>query len=363
MIDAFDGELGNPANASHEPGRAAARAIESARQDLASLIGSCPEQIVFTSGATEANNFALHGTVANCSKARARQVIVAAAIEHRSILVPAQRKAERDSSEVRHVPVTSCGVIDLEAFRNMLDRDVLLVCVQLANNEIGTIQPIREVVELAHEHGALVLCDATQAVGKIEINVEDLGVDLLSLSAHKFHGPKGAGALFIRDRECLVPLLSGGGQERGLRSGTPNVPAIVGMGVAARVAGDDLASDAMMRIRALREVFERELIATCRDIVINGIDAPRLPGICSVTASGRNGCELISQLDGLAISRGSACSTGSARPSHVLKALGHHDDDAFSTIRISLGSDTTDADMSLAFSAVSKALSRDVVAR
>ncbi len=351
MVDALETTFGNPANANHELGRAAAAAIERARGQLAELIGAPAGQLVLTSGATEANNLAIYGATRRCCTAT-RSAIVTSAIEHRSVLGPADELAERDGLEVRRVAVDERGVLDLDALDAALADDVLLVCVHLANNEIGTIQPIAEVVERAHAVGALVLCDATQAVGKLEIDCIDLGVDLLSLSAHKFNGPKGAGALFVHDRTCLAPLVTGGGQEAGMRAGTPNVPAIVAMGVAAELAGEHLAAGEPGRIAERRDRIERALVGACDDVHVNGAGAPRLPNIASITFRGRCGAELVASLPGVAISRGSACSTGASTPSHVLTALGRDADDAFATLRISLGATTTDGDVERAIAAI-----------
>jgi cysteine desulfurase len=278
------------------------------------------------------------------------------AIEHRSVLAPIDELAESMGYEVRRAPVTPDGTIDLASLDELLDDDVLLVAVHLANNEIGTIQPVAEVAARARMHGALVLCDATQAVGKVSIDVHELGVDLLSLSAHKFHGPKGAGALYLRPDVPIAPQLTGGGQEHGLRAGTPNVPAIVGMGVAAREAVAHLVDGEVERIRARRDRLEAAILELCPRAFVNGAGAPRTAGIASVTFRGCCGAQLVQSMPELAISRGSACSTGSPKPSHVLTALGLAEEDAFATLRISLGVSTTDADVDRAIDAFRRSL-------
>jgi cysteine desulfurase len=353
MVDALAHTFGNPANASHRIGREAAAAIELAREQLGTLVGAPAERLVLTSGSTEANNLAIRGVLA---ASRGRRVIVACEIEHRSVLAPADELAREQGLEVRRVAVDRTGVLDLAALDAALDEDVLLVCVHLANNEIGTVQPLGDVVERAHRVGAYVLCDATQAIGKLPVDCAALEVDLLSLSAHKFHGPKGAGALYVRDRSCLAPLLTGGGQEHGMRAGTPNVPAIVGMGVAASEARRHLADGVPARVRARRERIESALLEACPDARVNGADAPRLPGICSITVPGRCGAQLVQSLPELAISRGSACSTGSPTPSHVLTALGWSEADAFATLRVSLGALTTDDDVDRSIAAIGRVL-------
>ncbi|MCW2928215.1 MAG: cysteine desulfurase, partial [Thermoleophilia bacterium] len=320
MTDALAGTFGNPANTSHAAGRAAVDALVDARGQVASLIGAAPERVFFTSGATEANNLAIRGLVERARVARPGHVpvVLVSAIEHRSVLCPVDALETRGVIDVRRIPVTGDGVLDLAELDRLLELDPLLVCVHLANNEIGTIQPIRELVARAHARGTLVLCDATQAVGKVDVTVEELGIDLLSLSAHKFHGPKGAGALYVAPGVSVEPQVTGGGQECGLRAGTPNVPAIVGMGVAAEEAGLALAAGEGDRVAALRERLETALLELAPCAVVNGVAAPRLPGIVSITFPGSCGGELVEELRELQVSRGSACSTGSPKPSHVL---------------------------------------------
>ena len=352
---ALSGTFGNPANSSHCLGRDATSALDCARLEVAALIGADPADICFTSGATEANNLAIRG-LASHARGGPRHAIVVLEIEHRSVLAPIDELAEAEGYEVRRAPVTADGVIDLARFDQLLDDDVLLVAVHLANNEIGTIQPIAEIAARARAHGAMVLCDATQAIGKVAIDVHDLGVDLLSLSAHKFHGPKGAGVLYLRPDVPIAPQLTGGGQEHGLRAGTPNVPAIVGMGVAARLARLHLEDGEVELVRARRDRLEAALLELCPASFVNGAGAPRLAGISSVTFRGCCGAELVKSMPELAISRGSACSTSSPKPSHVLLALGHDDADAFSTLRISMGVSTTDADIDRAIETFERSL-------
>lgn len=353
---ALSGTFGNPANSSHCLGRDATSALDRARVEVSALIGADPADICFTSGATEANNLAIRG-LASHARGGTRNVIVVSEIEHRSVLAPVDELAESDGYQVRRAPVTPDGTIDLARLDQLLDDDVLIVAVHLANNEIGTIQPIVEIAARVRAHGALMLCDATQAIGKLPVDVHALGVDLLSLSAHKFHGPKGAGVLYLRHDVPIAPQLTGGGQEHGLRAGTPNVPAIVGMGVAARLAREHLAGRELELLRARRDRLERALLELCPTACVNGAGAARLAGISSVTFRGCCGAELVKSMPELAISRGSACSTGSSRPSHVLTALGRDDADAFATLRISMGVTTTDADVDRAIDTFRRSLS------
>jgi len=364
MADALANLHGNPANSSHAAGRAAIAAMDIARREVAALIGGDPARTFFTSGATEANNLAIRGVVQAVADTDGvgpvRDVLVRTAIEHRSVCCPMDELVELLGLELRIAPVTTDGVVDLDALDTLLDDRVLLVAAHLANNEIGTVQPIAELTRRAHAVGAVVLCDATQAVGKVPVDLAELGdVDLLSLSAHKFHGPKGSGALHVGLGVALTAQVSGGGQECGLRAGTPNVPAIVGMGVAARIADAELTAGHLAHVREQRERFEREVLALDDRAYVNGAEAPRLPGIASITFPGREGGQLVAELAELQISRGSACSTGSPKPSHVLTALGRAPGDVFATLRVSLGSTTTAADVDRAIAAFRRVLTNE----
>lgn len=358
MCDALGHTFGNPANSSHAAGRAAVEALAVARAQVADLVGAAADRIFFTSGATEANNLAIRGLVERSRVARPDHVpvVLVSATEHRSVLCPIDSLAARGVVDVRRVPVTQDGVLDLEAFDELLELEPLLVCVHLANNELGTVQPIREIAARAHAREALVLCDATQGVGKIDVDVEELGVDMLALSAHKFHGPKGAGALYVATGVTVEPQVTGGGQECGLRAGTPNVPAIIGMGVAADEARRSLRDGEAARVETLRLELERSLLELAPCAIVNGARAPRLPGILSITFPGSCGGALVEELHELQLSRGSACSTGSPTPSHVLRAIGHDDQNAFATLRISMGATTTTADLRRAVDAFARAL-------
>lgn len=311
------------ASSVHSFGRQARSAIETAREQVAALIGAKPAQIVFTSGGTEANNLAIAGS------GRAR--VLVSAIEHDSVLA-AVPSAER-------IAVTSEGVVDLAALERLLQADTrpALVCVMLANNETGAVQPIAEIVVIAQRAGALVLCDAVQAAGKMPLDFAALGADLLSLSAHKFGGPKGVGALIVADSVPLSPSLRGGGQERGRRAGTENVAAIAGFGAAAAEARRDLPR--MADIAALRDRLEREAVARVPSTQIIAAAAPRLANTSCLALPSVSAETLVMALDlaGVAVSAGSACSSGKVKASHVLKAMGLGADIAGSAIRVSLG--------------------------
>ncbi len=326
-------EFANPSSP-HRAGTRSSAAIEVAREKLAEAMGCVPGELVFTSGATESNNLALMGSAgANTS---GRHKIVTTAIEHKSVLRPCDLLAQK-GYELALCPVRSDGRIELGALADLLDEKTFLVSVQAANNEIGTIQPIREVAQLAHRVGAIVHCDAAQSFGKIPVNLDDL--DMVSLSAHKCYGPKGVGALFVKGgirSAAMVPIFSGGGQEGDLRSGTPNVPGIVGFGECARLARTQLATDAA-RVANLRDRLEEGLCTELSGLQRNGALERRLPSISSLTFPGVDAEAIIANAPELALSSSSACHSGAPEPSHVLQAIGLSRADAYSTIRIGVG--------------------------
>lgn len=334
VIDAMTAALAECGNASsvHRFGRLARRAVEAAREETAELVGVEARQVVFTSGGTEANNLAI-------AAAGAGRRLLVSAVEHDSVLQAAP------AAEI--IPVDARGEIDLAALQTMLERDArpALVCVMLANNETGVTQPVALVAHLAHAHGALVHCDAVQAAGKMQIDATRLGVDTLSLSAHKLGGPQGIGALVVSDSVELRPLLKGGGQERGWRAGTENMPAIRGFGVAARLAREDMT--AMQALGALRDAMEERLRRVTPDVVVMAPGAGRLPNTSCVALPGVPAETQVMALDlaGIAVSAGSACSSGKVRPSRVLRAMGASADIAGSAIRISLGWRTAPEDI------------------
>jgi cysteine desulfurase len=339
------GDFANPSAIGHEPGRRARGRVEQARAEVARLVGAMPEQIVWTSGATEADNLALFGA-ARFHRSRGRH-IVTSRTEHPAVLDPC-RQLEREGFEVTYLKPGADGIVAPEQVEAVLRDDTILVSLMHVNNEIGVVQDIGAVGRACRARGVLLHVDAAQSAGKLEIDVERDCVDLLALTAHKVHGPKGVGALCVRrePRLGLVPLLYGGGQERGLRSGTVPTHQVAGMGRAFAIAADDMAAEAT-RIGALRERLWAAL-ATLPGLTLNGHPVRRVPGILSVTVDGVEGESLLQLLPDLAIASGSACASMSAEPSYVLRALGHSDRLAQSTLRLSLGRFTTGDDVEYA---------------
>lgn len=339
MLPWFQTDFGN-ASSAHLPGRKAADAVEHARQQVASLLGASPGEIVFTSGATEANNLALHGAWAVRPPMRDR--VVVSAVEHKAILETAA--ALPGIADLTVVPVDHHGMVDLSALEQSLDERVAIVSIISANNEVGTLNPIESVTRLAKAVGAVAHTDATQWVGKRPLRVRDWDIDLLSLSAHKFYGPKGVGALFLRRGERVAPLLHGGGQERGIRSGTLNVPGIVGLGAAAELAAQRLSTDEAA-IGRLRDLLQHELEARIPGVSMNGHPTGRLHNTLNVRFQDAEAEAVLASTPRLAASTGSACESGSPTRSHVLLAMGLGRDEADECIRFSLGHDTTSAEI------------------
>ena len=345
MTPYFGDSFGNPHSTDHSIGWQAAQAVEKAANGVASLIGADSDEIVFTSGATEANNLALLGLGARTSGGK-RQRILVSAIEHRSVLAVARVLQERLGYRIESLPVDAGGFVDVEKLQDTLSEDVLVVSVMTVNNEIGTIQNIHSISEIVRNSGAFFHCDAAQAPCAIDLTNFSQCVDLLSLSGHKMYGPQGIGALFIRRdlQDCIEPLVHGGGQQRNLRSGTLPVPLCVGIGAAA----ERFQSRASKRERALlsrrRDLFVTKLMGLQYDVSLNGpASAHRHPGNANIRFNGFNAHDVLNSLQPrLAASTGSACTSGIPELSHVLKAIGLSDDEAASSIRFSLGQDTTD---------------------
>ena len=330
----------NPSNPLHILGRQAAAAVERARGQVAGLIGAEPEEVVFTSGATESNGLAILGLAQRAE--RKRNKLVVSPLEHKSVLEGCKHLSGL-GFEVAYLPVDSYGTVDLQAAAELIDERTLAVFVQAANNEIGTIQPISAISAIARAKGAVLHCDAAQAIGKISFDVRALGADLASISAHKLCGPKGIGALYIRggaSTKRLAPILPGGGQERGLRSGTLNVPGIVGFGEACVLCAAQRETEAA-RVAALRDALEDQLLLSIPSLRQNGNLANRLPGNSSLTFPGVEADALLLNVPTLALSTGSACNSGAIEPSHVLQTIGLPRDLAYSTIRVGLGRFTT----------------------
>jgi cysteine desulfurase len=332
----------------HSSGQRARSAVDAARESVAALVGAKSSEIVFTSGGTEADNLAIVGMVEGALSAGnsvRRQHVITSTIEHHAVLNTCQ-ELEKRGVEVSYVPVSAQGVIDPADLRRALRPETRLITVMHTNNELGTIQPIEEIGQIAKEAGVCFHCDAVQSAGKLPLDVGRLGVDLLSISAHKIYGPKGTGALYVRSGVSIEPLFHGGHAERDRRAGTENVPGIVGMGQAAELAREHLAADSG-RIRALRDRLEKALLEKIPAARANGDRTRRVPNTANFTFSSAGGEALVIALDlqGVECSSGAACSSGSVEPSHVLTAIGLSDDEARSSIRISLGRPTTAAEI------------------
>jgi len=335
----LSGRFGNPASRSHSFGWEAAKAVDLARERVAKLIGGAADEIVFTSGATESDNLAIKG-VAEANRGRGRH-IVTAITEHKAVL-DSCKHLEQWGCEVTYLPVPSDGLIDLNELQRALRNDTVLVSVMAANNETGVLQPIREIGALCRGRGILFHTDAAQAVGKTPINVGADNIDLLSISAHKVYGPKGVGALYVRKSPevRLAPQIDGGGHEYGLRSGTLNVPGIIGLGKAFDLARAEMPEEAC-RLAGLRNRLRDRLISDLDGVLVNGSVEHRVPGNLNVSFAGVQGEEMLTALDGIALSSGAACSSDHVDPSYVLKALGLSDDLAQASLRFGLGRFTT----------------------
>ncbi|MFN7914210.1 MAG: cysteine desulfurase family protein [Vicinamibacterales bacterium] len=329
-------DLFGNASSVHHFGQQAKAALDESRSALAALIKADPSEIVFTAGGTESDNMAIRG-VAEAAEATGRRHLVASAIEHEAVLNTFKALAKR-GWRTTLVPVDQSGVVSVERVREALADDTALVSVMHANNEIGTIQPIAEIAAVARQRGALMHTDAVQSAGKIAVDVKALGVDLLSLSAHKFNGPKGAGILYVKRGTRMQPILTGGKHERNRRAGTENTPAIVGMGVAARLAMQKISVEAE-RLAALRDRLERGILAAVPGTAVNGGDSPRVPNTTNISFDRIEAESLLIALDleGIAVSTGSACSSGTLEPSHVLKAMGLPVHRTQNSLRFSLG--------------------------
>jgi cysteine desulfurase len=355
MLPFFTEHFGNASSRNHPFGWKAGKAVEQAREQIGSLIGARFRDIVFTSGATESNNLAIKGVAARAPEHRRH--IVTIATEHRAVLDPC-RALERDGFRVTYLDVDGDGRIDLDRLRDAVRADTLLVSAMSANNEVGVLHPLAEIAAIAHAQGALFHCDAAQSTGLIPLKCKELGVDLVSISAHKMYGPKGIGALYIAKRDPAVDveaMIDGGGHERGYRSGTLNVPAIVGFGKAAEVCRGEADVDAA-RLRALRDRLWSALSAT-DGIYLNGPLEPRLPNNLNVRVDDVHGESLLKAIAAdVAVSSGAACATASADPSHVLRAMGLSDEQARASVRFGLGRFTTEQEIDSAAALVATAV-------
>jgi cysteine desulfurase len=344
MTPYFSQQFGNAASRNHPFGWEAEEAVEKARKQVADLIGASPKEIVFTSGATESDNLAIKG-VAEMYREKGHHIITCVT-EHKAVIDTCKR-LEKQGYRVTYLPVQKDGLIRLSDLRAAITDKTILITIMTANNEIGVVQPIAEIGAIAKEKGLLFHTDAVQAVGKIPFAVNDLKVDLASVSAHKMYGPKGVGALYVRRRNprvLLAPLIDGGGHERGMRSGTLNVPGIVGFGKAAELCRLEMAGDAV-RLGALRDRLNEKLHEGLDEIYINGSVEHRLPHNLNISFAYVEGESLLMGINDVAVSSGSACTSASLEPSYVLKALGAGDDLAHSSIRFGLGRWTTEEEV------------------
>ncbi|MDG0817841.1 cysteine desulfurase family protein [Bdellovibrio svalbardensis] len=359
----FKEYFGNPASAGHHWGWAADNAVQKARGQVASLIGAKANELIFTSGATEANNWVIFGLISKLRNENPYEPIhmITSCVEHSSTM-KAMEAAQKLNVEVDFLPVNLYGQVDPEAVRKAIKPHTKLMSFIWVNNEIGTINPISEIAKIAKENQIYLHTDATQAVGKIPMNVTELGIDLMSFSGHKIYGPKGVGALFIRSKDPKVqinPLIYGGGQERGLRSGTLNVPAIVGLGFAAEICQRHLYTEAA-RLLSLRQLLWQKLQVAIPGIRMNGHPTERSPNNLSVTLPVKTD-SLLSHLQKLGVSTGSACSSGAMTVSHVLRGIGLNSDQAQSTLRLSLGRWTTENEILRAADILQNAIPKKIV--
>ncbi|PYQ81596.1 MAG: cysteine desulfurase NifS [Acidobacteria bacterium] len=343
IVRAMDDVYGN-ASSVHHFGQQAKAAIDDARSAVAALINADASEIVFTSGGTESDNFAIRGA-AEAIEPTGRRHLIASAIEHEAVLNTLKALSRR-GWQTTLLAVEQSGIVSPDRLREAMTKETALVSVMHANNEIGTVQPIAELAEIAHANGALMHTDAVQSLGKIAVDVRALGVDLLSLSAHKFNGPKGTGALWIKRGTRMMPTMTGGKHERNRRAGTENVPAIVGLGIAARLAVNKLTSESD-RLARLRDRLEDGILQGVGGTAINGVRSPRVPNTTNISFDRVEAESLLIALDleGIAVSTGSACSSGTLEPSHVLRAMGLPAHRTQNSLRFSLGSLSTDEEV------------------
>jgi cysteine desulfurase len=346
MLPYFTEHFGNPSSADSTYGGIADRAVKAARDQVASLLGADPREVIFTSGATESLNFAIQGRVAAIAKTSARRPHIACtAVEHHAVLDTCRALARQNRVRLTEIPVDRQAKIDLDRLDVLCRDDLDLLCIMAANNEVGTIYPIADIAAIAHRHGVTYVCDAAQAAGKVAIHYSTWSIDLLSISAHKFYGPKGIGALICR-RSCEIePLFYGGGQQFNRRSGTLNVPAIVGLGEACRLRQIEMETDEM-RIATLRDHLQATLKDAIPHLEVNGDLDHRLAGNLHMAIPGLPNSAIVARLsDRVALSTGSACSSGVEAPSHVLQAMGLKQEALDSALRLGLGRTTTRAEV------------------
>jgi cysteine desulfurase len=344
MLPYFMEKFGNAASRNHSFGWAAEEGVETARERIAKLVGATTKEIIFTSGATESDNLAIKG-VAEMYREKGNHIITAVT-EHKAVLDTCKR-LEKYGYRVTYLPVQKDGLIDLDDLKRAMDDKTILVSIMFANNEIGVLQPVAEIGKLCHERGVVFHTDATQAVGKVPVDVIKQNIDLASISGHKMYGPKGVGALYVRRKNPRVqvsPIIDGGGHERGMRSGTLNVPGIVGLGKACAIATEEMAKESC-HLAGLRNRLRDRIMNKLDEVYINGSMEHRLPGNINISFAYVEGESLLMGINDIAVSSGSACTSATLEPSYVLKALGAGDDLAHSSIRFGLGRFNTEAEV------------------
>lgn len=355
MLPFFTEKFGNASSISHAIGWEAEEAVDLAREQVADLIGASANEITFTSGATEAINLAIRG-LCRANREKGNHLITCAT-EHKAVL-DTVKSLEETGFKVTYLPVDKAGSIDLERLEDAITDETILVSLIHANNEIGTIHPLKEISRITQEKNIPLMSDATQSVGKIPVDVKDLGVDITAFSSHKLYGPKGAGVLYINkeNKPDISPILTGGGQEKGIRPGTLNVPAIVGFGKACELCAMEMEENSK-RLSRLREQLETEL-SDMDGVQVNGASENRLPYMTNISFQNIDSSHLLRHLKNLAVSQGSACTSGTHKPSHVLKAIGLSDELALSSIRIGLGRFTTREDIEIAIRDIKEVIPR-----
>ncbi len=357
MLPYFKDLFGNAASRSHLMGWDAKEAVDVSRRQIAGLIGAHPKEIVFTSGATESVNLALKGVYEHCSK-QGKNHIITLKTEHKAVLDTCEYLSKYRNADISYLDVDKNGNIDLKQLKNSIRETTVLVAIMQVNNETGLIHPVEKIAGICNKNEVLFFTDATQAVGKIKVNPRESGIDLMAFSAHKIYGPKGIGALYIREGIDIVEQLNGGAHERKRRSGTLNVPGIVGFGKAAEIAEKQLDTDAQ-KLKKQRDYLENSLISSLKDVRINGSTTNRIAHVTNLMFKNVASEELLLALSThIALSSGSACNSASVLPSHVLKAMHLSDDEALSSIRFSLGRPTTDEELEIVIEKVIAAVKR-----
>ncbi len=358
MLPYFTEKFGNAASRNHSFGWEAEEAVDRARNQIAALIGAKSKEIIFTSGATESDNLAIKGVV-EFYKDKGNHII-SCVTEHKAVLDSCRALERAGKATVTYLPVDKYGMVDPDAVRRAITDKTVLITIMWANNEIGTIHPIAEIGRIAKEKGVIFHCDAVQAIGKVPVDIEKAGIDLASITAHKIYGPKGIGAIYVRSkgpRVRLTPQMDGGGHERGMRSGTLNVPGIVGLGAACEIAGMEMPEEAR-RLIQLRSQLQAGLFERLDEIYVNGHPTERLPGNLNVSFAYVEGESLLMGINDIAVSSGSACTSATLEPSYVIRALGIDDELAHSSIRFGLGRFNTLEEVDYVTDRVSKEVKR-----